>query len=273
MTTEIEVVLPNESPAMPPETLVELAGLAERLGYRTAWLPDHLLPPGEYGDTYGGVYEPLVTLSYLAAATRRLRLGTSVLVLPMRNPFVVAKQVATLARLSGDRFNLGVGIGWDRVEFGNVGADFATRGARTDEAIALLRRLFAGDGSFAGRFHRFETGVFQPVPDRPVPITVGGVTDRALARVAALADEWQGVGLSPSAFRDRLAHLRGLTGRPIRVGSRIAWTGDDAGPETAVRQARGLAEAGADSVAVWFGGHRGAADRMARFADAWQRPG
>ncbi|HEY6740166.1 MAG TPA: LLM class flavin-dependent oxidoreductase, partial [Actinopolymorphaceae bacterium] len=148
---DLEVVLPDESAAMPAEQLVELGVTAERLGFRTAWLPDHLLPPGEYGTTYGGVYEPLVTLAYLAARTRTIRLGTSVLVLPMRNPFVVAKQAATIDRLSDGRLTLGVGIGWDRTEFDAVNADFRTRGARTDEAIALLRHLFGGGGPFAGR--------------------------------------------------------------------------------------------------------------------------
>jgi alkanesulfonate monooxygenase SsuD/methylene tetrahydromethanopterin reductase-like flavin-dependent oxidoreductase (luciferase family) len=166
---DLEVVLPDESPDMAPETLVELAEAAERLGYRTLYLPDHLLPPAPYGDTYGGVYEPLVTLAHLAAHTSTIRLGTSVLVLPMRSPFVVAKQVATLDRLSGGRAVLGVGVGWDRSEFAAVGAEFATRGARTDEDIALLRHLFRDGGPFHGRFHHVEQGVFAPVPARPGP--------------------------------------------------------------------------------------------------------
>ncbi|GAA3222497.1 hypothetical protein GCM10017691_08600 [Pseudonocardia petroleophila] len=91
--------------------LVDLARDAERLGFGTAWLPDHVLPPEPYGDVYGGVYEPLVALSHLAAVTSTIRFGTSVLVLPLRDPFVLAKQVATLDRFSGGRFSLGVGTG------------------------------------------------------------------------------------------------------------------------------------------------------------------
>jgi probable F420-dependent oxidoreductase len=265
---DLEVVLPNESPAMTPETLVGLAEAAERLGYRTAYLPDHLLPPASYGDTYGGVYEPLVTLAHLAARTSTIRLGTSVLVLPMRSPFVVAKQVATLERLSGGRVVLGVGIGWDRTEFAAVGADFATRGARTDEGIRLLRHLFGGGGPFHGRFHRVDQGVFAPVPAGPVPIMVGGTSAAALRRVAELADEWQGVDLGPAEFTRCVTRLRGLTDRGLRLGSRLAWSGDPAQLAPTVDHAHALAAAGADAVAVWFGAADGVADRMGEFAAA-----
>jgi probable F420-dependent oxidoreductase len=265
---DLQVVLPDESPDMAPETLIALGEAAERLGYQTAWLPDHLLPPAPYGDPYGGVYEPLVTLSYLAASTSTIRLGTSVLVLPMRNPFVVAKQVATLHRLSGGRVTLGVGAGWERAEFSAVGADFTTRGARTDEGIALLRHLFGGGGPFAGRFHGYDTGVFAPDPGPDVPIMVGGMSEHALRRAAALADEWQGFGLGPEQFARHVARLRELTDRPLRMGTRIEWRGGRPALQTAVDETRALAEAGADAVAVWFGAAAGAEERMAEFATA-----
>lgn len=265
---DIQVVLPDESTAMTPETLIALGVMAEQLGFHTAWLPDHLLPPEDYGDTYGGVYEPLITLAYLAARTSAIRLGTSVLVVPMRNPFVLAKQVATLDRLSGGRLTLGVGIGWNTTEFTAVGADFRTRGARTDEAIALLRHLFGNAGPFDGRFHQFGAGVFAPQPLRDVPITVGGTSDRALQRVATLADEWQGLGLSPAEFAAKVADIRSRTDRPIRVGTRIEWRGDPAALERAVAEAHGFAAAGADALAVWFGPVEGTADRMTQFMAA-----
>jgi probable F420-dependent oxidoreductase len=265
---DLEVVLPDESPDIAPEAFAELARTAERLGYRTLYLPDHLLPPEPYGATYGGVYEPLVTLAHIAARTSTIRLGTSVLVLPLRNPFVVAKQVATLDRLSGGRAVLGVGVGWDRVEFAAVGADFATRGARTDEDIALLRHLFRDGGAFHGRFHHVERGVFAPTPARPVPIMVGGTSPAALRRAAALADEWQGVGLDARGFARCAARLRELSARTPRLGTRLAWEGGRDARERTVDEARALADAGADAVAVWFGGPDGAAERMAEFADA-----
>lgn len=264
-------MLPDESPAMPPDALVGLAEAAERLGYRTLYLPDHLLPPAPYGDTYGGVYEPLVTLAHLAARTTTIRLGTSVLVLPLRSPFVVAKQVATLDRLSGGRVVLGVGVGWDRTEFAAVGADFATRGARTDEDIALLRHLFAGGGPFHGRFHRVEQGVFAPVPDRHVPIMVGGTSGAALRRAAELADEWQGVGVGAAQFARCITRLRATSDRAVRVGTRLAWRGGRDELARTVDEAHALAAAGADAVAVWFGAAEGAGDRMAEFAVAFRR--
>ena len=264
------MVLPDESPDMAPETLAELAAAADRLGYRTLYLPDHLLPPTPYGTTYGGVYEPLVTLAHIAARTSTIRLGTSVLVLPLRSPFVVAKQVATLDRLSGGRAVLGVGVGWDRAEFAAVGADFATRGARTDEDIALLRHLWRDGGAFDGRFHHVEQGVFAPVPTRPVPIMVGGTSAAALRRAAALADEWQGVGLDAEGFARCAAQLRELSEHRPRLGTRLAWTGGADELARTVDEAGALAEAGADAVAVWFGGADGTAERMAEFAAAFR---
>jgi probable F420-dependent oxidoreductase len=267
---DLEVVLPDESPDIAPGTFVELAETAERLGYRTLYLPDHLLPPAPYGDTYGGVYEPLVTLAHIAARTSAIRLGTSVLVLPLRSPFVVAKQVATLDRLSGGRAVLGVGVGWDRTEFAAVGADFATRGVRTDEDIALLRHLFRGGGAFHSRFHHVEQGVFAPVPAQPVPIMVGGTSEAALRRAAAMADEWQGFAIDAARFARCAARLRDLAKRTPRLGTRLAWAGGRDELKRTVDEAHALAAAGADAVAVWFGGADGAADRMAEFAAAFR---
>ncbi|MFE3459639.1 TIGR03619 family F420-dependent LLM class oxidoreductase [Nocardiopsis aegyptia] len=266
--TRFQVVLPDESPHMPPEVLVDLGVRAEALGAGTVWLPDHLLPPEPYGRTFGGVYEPLVTLAHLSARTSRIRLGTSVLVVPMRDPFVLAKQVATLHALSAGRFVLGAGVGWQAEEFAAVGADFATRGARTDEALRLLRHLFEGEGPFEGRFHSYERGVFEPRPRTRVPVMVGGVSDRALRRAADRADEWQGVGLDAPAFARARNRLRELTDRPVRAGTRIAWEGGEPGFEQALAAYRALAAAGADAVAVWFGEAEGFGERMERFAAA-----
>jgi probable F420-dependent oxidoreductase len=265
---DLEVVLPDESPAMEPERLADLAVAAERLGYRKVWLPDHLLPPREYGDWFGGVYEPLVSLSYIAARTRVIELGTSVLVLPLRSPFVVAKQAATLDRLSGGRFTLGVGIGWERTEFAAVGAAFRERAARTDEGIALLRHLFSGAGGpFEGRFYGYETGVFEPRPARPIPIMVGGTSEPALRRAALLGDEWQAFALDPAGFGERLARLRELTDRPVRATTRIGWDGK-VSPAEVVAELGEFADAGAEAVAVWFGGEDGFEERMTALAQA-----
>lgn len=266
--TPLQVVLPDESPDMPPKALVDLGTRAEDLGVDAVWLPDHLLPPAPYGPTFGGVYEPLVTLAHLAARTRRIRLGTSVLVVPMRDPFVLAKQTATLDALSEGRFVLGVGTGWSREEFDAVGADFTTRGARTDETLRLLRHLFEGEGPFEGRFHSYEHGVFEPRPAHRVPVMVGGTSDRALRRAAEWADAWQGVGLDAAGFTAARNRLRELTDRPVRAQTRIAWTGGEREFDRAVGLFRELTAAGADAVAVWFGDAEGFGARMERFAAA-----
>jgi alkanesulfonate monooxygenase SsuD/methylene tetrahydromethanopterin reductase-like flavin-dependent oxidoreductase (luciferase family) len=268
---ELQVVLPDESAAMAPERLVELAVAAEELGYGTAWLPDHLLPPGEFGSTYGGVYEPLVTIGYLVARTTRIRFGTSVLVLPMRSPYVVAKQAATLHRLSGERLVLGIGAGWDATEFASVGATFEDRGRRTDESLAIIRDLFTG---------KDRGGVFEPKVRAPLPIMIGGTTKAALRRVARYGDEWQGLGLDAPAFAAAAARIRWLsadeavsapgeaavrtgTARPVRVGTRLDWSSGDPGP--IVELAYELTDAGAETIAVSFGDEHDALDRMTRF--------
>jgi alkanesulfonate monooxygenase SsuD/methylene tetrahydromethanopterin reductase-like flavin-dependent oxidoreductase (luciferase family) len=253
---ELQVVLPDESAQMPPERLVERAVAAEELGYTTAWLPDHLLPPGEFGPTYGGVYEPLVTIGYLAARTTRIRFGTSVLVLPMRSAYVVAKQAATLHRLSGERIVLGLGAGWEADEFAAVGASFDDRGRRMDESLAIIRDLFEG---------RDRGGVFEPKLRAPLPIMIGGTTTAALRRSARYGDEWQGLGLDGSGFAAAVSRLRSFGDRPVRVGTRLVWTAGDPGP--VVESAHELAEAGAESLAIYFGDDDGFLARMTRFRD------
>jgi alkanesulfonate monooxygenase SsuD/methylene tetrahydromethanopterin reductase-like flavin-dependent oxidoreductase (luciferase family) len=251
---ELQVVLPDESPTMPPERLVELAYAAEELGYGTAWLPDHLLPPGEFGPTYGGVYEPLVTIGYLAARTHRIRFGTSVLALPLRNPYAVAKQAATLHRLSGERMVLGVGTGWAKEEFAAVGAAFDERGRRTNDSVEIIRDLFEG---------RDRGGVFEPRPRSPLPLMIGGTAEPALRRAARYGDEWQGLGLDGPAFAAAVERLRSYGGRRVKVGTRLDWSSGDPGP--VLDQARELTEAGAETLAVAFGDESGALVRMTRF--------
>lgn len=246
-------MLPDESPALTADLLVGLARTADQAGFRTLYLPDHVLPPGEYGTAtgFGGVYEALITLGHLAAVTTRIRLGTSVLVLPLRNPFVAAKQVATLDRLSGGRVVLGVGAGWQETEYANVGVPFAERGARLDESITLLRALWRGETSFDGATFGFEYGVLEPKPHGEIPIMVGGTSKRAFRRVAELADEWQGLGHTPETFARDAAAIRALTDRPIRLTTRIQW--EDQSVAEVTDLAHGFAAAGADALAIWLG--------------------
>ena len=184
-------------------TALELAGAAERLGFESLWTVEHVVVPSGYQSTYpysksgrmpGGEDfaspDPLVWLSFMAAATERIRLATGILILPQRNPIIVAKQVATLDVLSNGRVTLGVGAGWLEEEFTALGASFADRGDRTDEAIRLLRTVWTEElASFSGEFNSFQDIYVRPMPiQRPVPIVVGGHSKRAARRAGELGD-------------------------------------------------------------------------------------
>ncbi len=158
--------------------------------------------------------DPLVGLSFAAAATRRIEIATGVLLLPEHNPVLVAKQAATLDVLSGGRFTLGVGVGWSREEFDALGVPFARRGARTAEYVAAMRALWRNDvASFDGEFAAFDAVRVNPKPvrDRRIPVVLGGNSDAALRRVAAWGDGWYGFNLSGvEAVGERLTVLAEL---------------------------------------------------------------
>jgi probable F420-dependent oxidoreductase len=266
---ELHVVLPSESPDLAPGTLIDIAKAAESLGFAGIMLPDHLLPGPGHNRTYGGVYEPLVTMSYLSAVTTRVTLGTSVIVLPMRSPFVVAKQSAALAKLSGNRFVLGVGAGWDRTEFATVAADFTRRGVQTTEALRLIRHLHTiGHGPFESPEYPFREGKFAPIPDKPVPFLIGGVTDAALRRIAEIGDIWQAFALTPAQFERRLHDLRSITDRSIVAGTRTEWTADESSYEQLLDEIEGFRAAGCEQLGIFFGDADGFIDRMRAIAEA-----
>jgi probable F420-dependent oxidoreductase len=165
-----------------------------------------------------GWLEPLAALSFVAARTERVRLGTSVLVLPYRNPVLVAAQAATMQVLSGDRLVLGVGTGWMREEFEALGIDPAERGARTDECMQVMRALWRDDpASFSGRFAEFDDVVLGiPPRDAAPPLWVGGNTRPAMRRALRYGDGWHGFEVYPEempAVREQLAELGDEVGR------------------------------------------------------------
>lgn len=190
----------------------DLAKLAEDLGFESLWAVDHVVMCPEYRSRYpydpsgrspfeADVVQPdpLQWLGWAGAVTTRLRLGTGILILPLRNPVVLAKTVATLDRLSGGRVLLGVGVGWVAEEAEAVGTDFATRGPRTDEAIEAMRALWRGEptASFAGPTVRFDRVVSRPAPAQPggVPIIVGGHSRAAARRAGRLGDGFYPLGV------------------------------------------------------------------------------
>jgi probable F420-dependent oxidoreductase len=158
--------------------------------------------------------DPLIGLSFAAAATSTIRIATGVLLLPEHNPVLVAKQAATLDTLSGGRLTLGIGIGWSREEFDALGVPFERRGARTKEYVDAMRTLWRDDvASFDGEFVSFDAVRVNPKPvhDRRVPVVLGGNSDAALRRVATWGDGWYGFNLdSVDAVAERVEFLRGL---------------------------------------------------------------
>ncbi len=182
---------------------VEAARAAEAAGFESMWTVEHVVYPDDYQSTYpyspdgrmpGGsstpIPDPLVWLAYIASATTTLRLATGILILPQRNPVILAKELATLDHLSGGRVELGIGVGWLQEEFDALGVPWARRGARTDEYVAAMRALWAGDGaSFDGEFASFTRVSSNPKPaQRPIPVVIGGHSRAAAERAGRLGD-------------------------------------------------------------------------------------
>jgi probable F420-dependent oxidoreductase len=260
-----------------PTAYADVAVRAEEQGFDTLWLADHVVTPlrretaypySANGDPGYGPETPLVDVlvaaGNAAALTTRLRLGTGVLILPLRNPLLAARAIATVQALSRGRLLLGVGAGWLREEFDALGESFERRGARLEEMIGILRTLWTGapvrhDGSF----YRFDPVQLSPPVDAP-PVFMGGTTHTALRRAARAADGWYGPACDLDASleaRRRIELLREEQSRQgpfeyaVRLDGRLA-------PETVER----YAEAGFDHVVVPLGragADAGGVDRLA----------
>ncbi|MCV7422126.1 TIGR03619 family F420-dependent LLM class oxidoreductase [Mycobacterium yunnanensis] len=268
---KLSVALSNDESAVEPSSIVAQARLAEDLGYAGVWVPDHLLPPGPYGDVYGGVYEALMLLSHVAAVTERVTLGTTVIIVPLREPVLLAKQLATLERLAPGRVVFGVGVGWDSDEFAAVGVPFSERGARTDEAIDLIGALHRGETPRPNHFFGSATGVFEPRPTAPVSVMVGGMTGPAFRRAARVADRWQAFGLTPDEFSTRRADLDRLSA-PRRISAGIMLSRDDSCKSVAelLDLLHGYETAGADEVTIHFGPSAQTSAPMTELMDRWR---
>lgn len=225
---------------------------AERAGFTTYWLPEHVVQFAQYpestypyaagsgqelpeqpadaplhfdDDTYAmsdprnALVDPVVGMTWLAAATTTIEVGTNILVLPQRNPVILAKALATLDSFSQGRVLLGVGVGWAKEEFDAVGADFAARGKVTNEAIAAMRALWTQEASsYAGDFFSFTEAYSFPKPTRPagVPIFIGGESPAALKRVAQMGDGWLPYNLPVEDAARVIGELKAATRRAGR---------------------------------------------------------
>jgi probable F420-dependent oxidoreductase len=191
---------------------LELAKNAEILGFDSIWISDHVVLPTKYQERFSKIlYDPFVLLASIAARTEKISLGTSVIIVPYRNPIVVAKMVSTIDVLSDGRVIVGVGPGWMEEEFDVLGIPFNERGPRTDEYINIYKEVWEKDEpQFEGEFYSFSKLKFYPKPiQKPhPPIWIGGISKKAIVRAVELGDGWHPVWLSPDHMEEKIRYLK-----------------------------------------------------------------
>lgn len=255
-TMEIGAVFPQSEIGNDPIAIRDFAQAVEGLGCTHLLLYDHVLGadrnrPGGFNGPYDKdtpFHEPFVTMGYLAGVTTKIELATAVLILPQRQTALVAKQAAEVDLLSSGRLRLGIGTGWNQVEYEALGENFHDRGKRQEEQVELMRKLWAADSlSFEGRWHRVTLAGINPRPVRQIPVWFGGTADAVLDRAARIGDGWIPL-FGPKQSEAALAKLR----------ARLEAHGRDP------------ARFGIQAQAQIAGGH---SDRWASHAEAWRKLG
>jgi probable F420-dependent oxidoreductase len=239
---------------------------AEKLGFDAVFVNDHVVVDGSPRSApWANTYDPFVSLSFIAANTTRIGLGTSVLIVPYRNPIATAKLLATLDRMSGGRLIAGVGVGWNEIEFKALGVPFQERGARTTEYLRIWQACWApGKVSFDGRFFSFADMHVSPKPVRQPhpPIWVGGSSDAALRRAAAFGEVWQPTPTPIAELIERRNYLRHeceRTGRQRVPETRMSFrveAGRSTADEIAADLVRYREAAGVNAFQINFHGNR-----------------
>jgi probable F420-dependent oxidoreductase len=243
-------ILPNYGENATPAAILRTAKLAEDLGFDSVWATEHVIVGPAAAETYGRVYEPLVTLGWISGLTQRVALGTSIVLVPLHHPIQLAKQVATLQLVTGRHVHFGIGMGWHEDEFRFMGVDFHGRGRRGDEALRVMKALWRGERSFHGERWSFEDATFAPLPEPEPEIWVGGSSDRAIKRARELGDVWH-----PSRGSDA-AHVREIKQRYPEL--RVV-------PRTAPERIDGFLEAGIEGVVVTLPDEAAMRDVAARY--------
>jgi len=265
------LILPSYREGASTESIDASSETVARLGWHSVFTTDHILvEPSQRSEDYFNIFDAIVTLAHIAAKQPSLKVGISVVVVPMRNALALAKDLATVDALSGGRLIVGVGVGWNATEFGYVGAGdrFNARGAYLEEAVTIWRHLWRGDTSeFHGRFHHFEEVRFGPLPvqGENVPVWFGGRDERALKRAGRLGEGYHSSASGPESYGPRVPIIRAAAteaGRPEPTFSarfRVAFgehnapfymlTGD---PESMVGELREFESLGVSHVAVDF---------------------
>jgi probable F420-dependent oxidoreductase len=200
-----------------PDAIIRTAVKAEALGFDAIFVNDHIVVDGSpRSAAWTNTYDPFVASAFIAANTKHIGLGMSVLIVPYRNPIATAKALATLDRMSGGRLICGVGVGWNQAEFEALGVNFHERGARTNEYLRIWQACWApGEVSFQGRFFSFANMHVSPKPLRQPPLWVGGASTAALRRAAEFAEVWQP---TPMPLADLIACQTELRQACERIG-------------------------------------------------------
>jgi probable F420-dependent oxidoreductase len=225
------VGLPHFRRLASTEAIVTVAQQAEALGFDSVWVSDHIVVPLSAIPRFGEVFfEPFTTLAYVAGKTQRIRLGTSVIILPYRHPLFMGKALATLDVLSGGRLIVGAAVGWLAEEFEALGIPFTERGARSDEALKVMRALWTeAEPKFEGKFFRFASVKAEPKPlQKPhPPIWIGGSSPAAFRRAAEFADAWhpshrsiEEIAAGAKRFKE-LAKARGRDMKRLEIVARV----------------------------------------------------
>jgi probable F420-dependent oxidoreductase len=230
----VGIHLPHIGRKAGPEAIRRAAIQAEELGFSDAWSSEHIIiPKGAPYPPSALFYDPVLTLTWAAAYTKKVGLGTSVLVLPMRHPLPLAKELATLQCLSEGRLILGAGVGWLEAEFDALGSPFRERGRRMDEGIAMMRAVWTQDPvTFRSKYISAEIieMTMSPPPLRPIPIWFGARSEAAFRRMVRIGDGWHGSQLTPEQAAPMITRLRRERPEPeFTMSMRTHWNGKDLG--------------------------------------------
>jgi probable F420-dependent oxidoreductase len=231
---QVGIHLPHIGRKASPDAIRRAAVQAEELGFADVWVSEHIIIPKDANyPPSANFWDPVLTLTWAAACTQRVKLGTSVLVLPMRHPLPLAKELATLQNLSQGRLILGAGVGWMEAEFDALGVPFRERGRRMDEGIAMMKAVWSQDPvNFEAKIIPAEIRemTMLPQPAKPIPMWHGSRSEAAHRRTVKIGDGWHGSQVTPEEAGPVIARLRRDRPEPeFTISVRTHWAGKDVG--------------------------------------------